>query len=60
MQKKVCVVVASRANYSSIKSVLKNISQSKKLKLQIILCASALNDKFGNIQTAEVEWDLPE
>ena len=49
MQKKVCVVVASRANYSSIKSVLKNINQSKVLELQIILCASALSDKFGNI-----------
>ena len=49
MQKKICVVVASRANYSSIKSVLKNINQSKVLKLQIILCASALSDKFGNI-----------
>ena len=49
MKKKVCVVVASRANYSSIKSVLTNINQSNNLTLQIILCASALNDKFGNI-----------
>jgi|TARA_B100000287_G_scaffold136405_1_gene128341 UDP-hydrolysing UDP-N-acetyl-D-glucosamine 2-epimerase len=48
-KKKICIVVASRANYSSIKSVLKNIIDSDKLELQLILCASALNDKFGNI-----------
>ena len=48
--KKICVVVASRANYSSIKSVLKNVSESDQLELQLILCASAINDKFGNIE----------
>ena len=49
-KKKICIVVASRANYSSIKSVLKNIIDSDKLELQLILCASALNDKYGNIE----------
>ena len=49
-KKKICIVVASRANYSSIKSVLKNIIDSDKLELQLILCASALNDKFGNME----------
>ena len=33
-----------------IKSVLKNILDSDKLELQLILCASFLNDKFGNIE----------
>ena len=49
-KKKICIIVASRANYSSIKSALKNINNSKKLELQLILCASAINDKFGNIE----------
>ena len=49
-KKKICIVVASRANYSSIKSVLKNIIDSDKLELQLILCASAINDKYGNIE----------
>lgn len=50
IKKKICVVIASRANYGRAKSVLKSISQHKNLHLQLILCASAILDKFGNIE----------
>jgi UDP-N-acetylglucosamine 2-epimerase len=47
-KKKVCVVIFSRANYGSIKSVLLQIQKSKKLDLQIILGGSVLVDKYGS------------
>ena len=34
--KKIGIVIGSRANYSSIKSVMKSVNKSKKLDLQII------------------------
>ncbi len=49
MKKKICVIVHSRANYGSIKSVLKNIRKSKKLTLQLVVGGSAILDKFGSI-----------
>ena len=48
--KKICVVVLSRANYSSIKSVISEIKRNRKLKLQLVIGASALSDKFGSIE----------
>jgi len=48
--KKICVVISSRANYSSIKSVLEQISLSRKLTLQIVVSASALVDRFGAVE----------
>ncbi len=47
--KKICVVINSRANYARIKSVLSEIKKHKKLNLQIILGASTLMDRFGNV-----------
>ena len=47
--KKICIVIGSRANYSSIKSVMKSVNKSKKLDLQIILTASSLLDKYGDV-----------
>ena len=48
MNKKICVVVASRANYGRVKSVLSAIKNNKGLELQLIVCASALLEKYGN------------
>ncbi len=48
--RKICVFVGSRANYSSIKSVMKAIKQSQDLTLQVVLGASALLERFGNIR----------
>ncbi len=49
LKKKICIVIHSRANYGSIKSVLKSIKKSKKLTLQIIVGGSALLDRFGSV-----------
>ena len=48
-KKKICVVVASRANYGRVKSLLVEIKKSKKLELQLILSASAILKRFGNV-----------
>ena len=47
--RKVCVVVGSRANYSSIKSVMRAVKANPNLKLQVIVGASALLDRFGSV-----------
>lgn len=48
--KKICVFVGSRANYSSIKSVMRAIKQHPDLELQVVLGASALLDRFGRVE----------
>ena len=48
-KRKICVVVASRANYGRIKSVLTAIKKHPKLELQLIVGASALLHRFGNV-----------
>ena len=47
--RKVCVVVASRANYGRIKSVLQQIDLHPELELQLIVGASALLYRFGKV-----------
>jgi len=49
-KRKICVVVNSRANYGRIKSVLREINKSPTLELQLILGASALLHRFGDVQ----------
>lgn len=48
--KKICVFVGSRANYSSIKSVMMAVKSHPELKLQLIIGASALLDRFGKVE----------
>ncbi len=48
-RKKICVVIGSRANYSSIKSAMQSIKKHKDLELQIVLTASAIIERFGNL-----------
>ena len=50
--RKVCVVVASRANYGRIKSALSAISDHDDLELQLVVSASALLDRFGKVVDA--------
>jgi len=45
----VCIVVNSRANYARIKSVMHAISQHDSLNLQLIIGASALLYRFGQV-----------
>jgi UDP-N-acetylglucosamine 2-epimerase len=47
--RKVLVVIGSRANYSSIKSVMRAVSQHSDLTLQLVVGASALLDRFGSV-----------
>jgi len=47
--KKVCVVVGSRANYSSIKSAMAAVRDHSKLELQLVVGASALLDRYGTV-----------
>ncbi|MDD1529845.1 UDP-N-acetylglucosamine 2-epimerase (hydrolyzing) [Bradyrhizobium sp. WBOS7] len=48
-KKKICVVVGSRANYSSIKSAMRAIKQHPALELQLIVAASAVLDRYGSV-----------
>lgn len=45
--RKICVVVASRANYGRVKYLLKAIAAHPDLELQLIVGASALLERFG-------------
>lgn len=48
--KKILIFLGSRANYASIKSVLHHINLNKKLQLSIVLGASAVIPKYGNLE----------
>jgi UDP-hydrolysing UDP-N-acetyl-D-glucosamine 2-epimerase len=48
--KKICVFVGSRANYSSCKSIMRAVQKHSDLELQVALGASAVLDRFGNIE----------
>lgn len=47
MKRKICVVVASRANYGRVKYVMKAIQDHPDLELQLIVGASILLERFG-------------
>jgi UDP-hydrolysing UDP-N-acetyl-D-glucosamine 2-epimerase len=47
--RKVCVVVGSRANYSSIKSAMRAVRDHPGLTLQLVVGASALLDRYGSV-----------
>jgi UDP-hydrolysing UDP-N-acetyl-D-glucosamine 2-epimerase len=47
--RKACVVVGSRANYSSIKSAMRAIDAHPDLQLQLVVGASALLDRYGTV-----------
>ena len=47
--RKICVVVGSRANYSSIKSAMRAIDNHPDLTLQVVATASALLDRYGQV-----------
>jgi len=45
--RKICVVVASRANYGRVKPVLRAIEDHPDLELQLVVSASMLLDRYG-------------
>ncbi len=57
--KKVCVVVNSRANYGRIKSFLRATNKSKKLKLDLVVGASGLLYKYGEVVKIIQKDQLP-
>ncbi|GGH15477.1 UDP-N-acetyl glucosamine 2-epimerase [Alsobacter metallidurans] len=48
-KRKICVVVGSRANYSSIKAVMRAVQAHPDLELQLVAGASALLDRYGAV-----------
>lgn len=50
-KRKVAVVVHSRANYGRIKSVLEAVKAHPDLELQLVLGASALLHRYGNVRS---------
>ena len=48
-KKKICVAINNRANYARIKSLLVEIKKSNNFELQILLGASAILNRFGNL-----------
>jgi UDP-hydrolysing UDP-N-acetyl-D-glucosamine 2-epimerase len=47
-RRRICVVVASRANYARIKTALEAIREHPELELQIVAGASLVLERFGN------------
>ena len=50
MKKTLAVVINNRANYARIKSFLKLVLKDKKIKIHLILAASSLVEKFGELE----------
>ena len=48
-KKKICVTINNRANYARIKTLLLEIKKNKKFELQILLGASAILSRFGEL-----------
>ena len=48
-KKIICFVILSRANYSSIKSVMQEVKKSKNLIFKLVVGASAIIDKYGSV-----------
>jgi UDP-hydrolysing UDP-N-acetyl-D-glucosamine 2-epimerase len=47
--RKICIVIGSRANYSSIKSAMHAIAAHPALELQLVVGASAILDRYGSV-----------
>ena len=47
MKRKICVVVASRANYGRVKYLMKAVQKHPALELILIVGASTLLERFG-------------
>ena len=69
MKRKICVVITARPSYSRVRTVLAAINEHEKLELQLVVCASALLDKYGSVvdviradgfQTVETVYNVVE
>ncbi|MEJ7784298.1 MAG: UDP-N-acetylglucosamine 2-epimerase [Solirubrobacteraceae bacterium] len=60
-RRRICVVVASRANYARIKTALQAIRDHPDLELQLIVAASALLERFGrSVDVIEADGFKPD
>ena len=50
IKKKICFVIASRANYGRLKSVIIKFKKKKKFTVQVVLAASALLERYGDLK----------
>lgn len=58
--RKICVVVASRANYGRVKPMLTAIKEHPELELQLIVSASMLLDRYGKaVDVVEKDGFVP-
>lgn len=58
--RKVCVVVASRANYGRVKPVLTAIQKHKDLELQLVVGASMMLERYGKaVEVVENDGFIP-
>lgn len=48
--KKICIVITARPSYSRIRSTMECLQKKDGIVLQIVLAASALSSKYGNIE----------
>lgn len=49
MKRRVCFVVTARPSYSRCKAALEAVKAHPALELQLVVCASALLDRYGNV-----------
>ncbi|MEQ1903166.1 MAG: UDP-N-acetylglucosamine 2-epimerase [Pirellulaceae bacterium] len=49
MSRKICVVITARPSYSRVKTALQAIQAHPDLELQLVVAASALLDRYGNV-----------
>lgn len=50
MQKRICIVITSRASYARCRTVLEEIQAHDGLQLQTVVAASALVDRYGDVR----------
>jgi UDP-hydrolysing UDP-N-acetyl-D-glucosamine 2-epimerase len=61
LPRRICAVVASRANYARIKTALRAIDEHPELDLQIVAGASLVLERFGNaIEVLEADGFRPD
>jgi UDP-N-acetylglucosamine 2-epimerase len=58
-RRKVCVVVTARPSYSRVRSVLSALQERDDVELQLVLAASALLDRYGNVSNVIEDDGFP-
>jgi GDP/UDP-N,N'-diacetylbacillosamine 2-epimerase (hydrolysing) len=59
MVRKVCVVVTARPSYARIKTVLHALHQHPGIELQLVVAASAIIERYGNVAAIMEEEGFP-